>query len=268
VLDDTGYASVGTDYKRKSRVTPTIIYVTTEGKGKTRKTKKVLIDQKQVVFYSKKYAERARHKREEVLKKATDLIANPSKYSKATSCGASAYVKGLSFDKDTGEIIEPGRILGIDTEKVREDEQLDGYYAIVTSEINETDDHIIDLYRGLWRIEETFKITKSNLVARPVYLWNKEHIEAHFLICFIALVMLRIVEHRLGHRYPAHRILETVRSVECSNVDTNTWLFDYSDEITDALNREFDLNLGKKFMTSQQIRESLGSTKKLVEAPK
>jgi len=262
VLDEQGYVSIGDDYKKKSRVIPAKIRVTVEGKGKRRKTKQITVDQKQVVFYSKKYADRAKHQREETLKKAADLIANPSKYNKATSYGAAAYVKGLSFNKETGEIIEPGKILGIDMEKVREEERLDGYYAIVSSELDETDERIIDLYRGLWRIEESFKITKSNLTARPVYLKREDHINAHFLICFISLVILRIVEMRLGHRFPASRILETIRNVECSNIDANLWLFDYSDEITDAINGEFHLNLGKKYMKLQHIRESFGMTKK------
>ena len=63
---------------------------------------------------------------------------------------------------------------------------------IVTSELDKTDEEIIDIYRQLWRIEETFKITKSELEARPVYVSRKEHIEAHFLICFIALVLVRL----------------------------------------------------------------------------
>ena len=72
---------------------------------------------------------------------------------------------------------------------------------IVTSELDKTDEEIIDIYRQLWRIEETFKITKSELEARPVYVSRKEHIEAHFLICFIALVLVRLLQERLGKAF-------------------------------------------------------------------
>lgn len=68
---------------------------------------------------------------------------------------------------------------------------------IVSSEFDKTPDEIIDIYRGLWRIEETFKVTKSELDARPVYVSRKEHIEAHFLTCYIALVLSRILQHKL-----------------------------------------------------------------------
>ena len=72
-------------------------------------------------------------------------------------------------------------MLDIDEEKIREEEALDGYYMLLTSEMETSDDEIIDMYRGLWKIEESFKVTKSELEARPVYVWTKEHIEAHFL---------------------------------------------------------------------------------------
>lgn len=68
---------------------------------------------------------------------------------------------------------------------------------IVSSEFDKTPDEIIDIYRDLWRIEETFKVTKSELDARPVYVSRKEHIEAHFLTCYIALVLSRILQHKL-----------------------------------------------------------------------
>lgn len=74
---------------------------------------------------------------------------------------------------------------------------MDRYYVIVTSEFMETDDRIIEMYRGLSRIEEAFKVTKSELETRPVYLSLEDHIKAHFLTCFIALVIARILQQRL-----------------------------------------------------------------------
>ncbi len=161
--------------------------------GKNKK-KKVNVDQKQVVFYSRKYAERSKKQREAVISKALDLIAKPSNYQKATSVGAAGYVKNLEFDKNTGEILDTGKKMLLDEERIRQEERFDGYYAIVTSELDESDDNIIEMYRGLWRIEKSFKITKSNLNARPVNLTIRDHINAHFFICFIALIIARIVE--------------------------------------------------------------------------
>ena len=262
-LKDEGYTQIGDDYKRKSRVVPTEISVTV-GKTKSgrKKTKKVQIDQKQVIFYSKKYAKRSKAQREAVITKALDLIANPSKYNKSASYGASSYVANIEFDKETGEIKETGKKLYLDEEKIRQDELLDGYYAIVSSELDEADDKIIEIYRGLWKIEESFKITKSNLEARPVFLSKKDHINAHFLICFIALVIARITEIRLKNKYSIKVLQETLREVNCSHMDSNHFLFNYANSITDDINDEFNVDIGKKVMSLKEIKKNFGMVKK------
>jgi transposase len=263
VLDDEGYTWIGKDYKRKSRVIPTEINVTV-GKYKNgkNKKKKFQVDQKQVIFYSRKYAERSKKQREAVIAKAVDLISNPSKYQKSTTYGAASYVGNIEFDKNTGEILNTGKKLFLDEAKIKQDEQLDGYYAIVTSELDESDDNIIEMYKGLWKIEESFKITKSNLDARPVYLSRKDHINAHFLICFIALVIARIVEIRLNNEYTIEKIIKTLRSVSCTHVDANHYVFNYADEVTDDINDVFNLNIGQKFMTLGEIKKIFGMAKK------
>jgi len=263
VLNDEGYTWMGKDYKRKSRVIPTEINVTV-GKYKNgkNKKKKFSIDQKQVIFYGEKYAVRSKRKRLEVVAKALDLIADPSKYQKSTSHGAAAYVANIEFDKDTGEVLNTGKKLYLDEAKIKQDELFDGYYAIVTSELDESDDRIIELYRGLWRIEESFKITKSDLDARPVYVRTKAHINAHFLICFLALVVARIVELRLSEKYTIKKILHSLRLVSCSHMDANHYLFDYADDVTDDINDVFGLRIGKKIMTLGEIKKVFASVKK------
>ena len=267
VLEDEGYRWIGKDkdYKIKSRMTPTTINVTV-GKyanGKNKK-KKVTIDQKQVIFYSHKYAVRSKRKREEAITKALDLIADPAKYTKATSHGAAAYVANIDFDKETGEIKDTGKMLFLDKEKIKQDELFDGYYAVVTSEFNESDERIVELYHGLWKIEESFKVTKSHLGARPVYLTLKEHINAHFFICFISLVIARIIEIRLKNKYNIEKILASLRSVSCSHIDTNHYLFDYIDEVTDDINEVFSLDIGKKVMTLKEIKKVFANVKKMM----
>ena len=250
-------------YKKKSRVIPTTIQVTTSHVGAKNSRTKVPIDQKQVVFYSEKYAIRAKKQREELLNKAADLIANPSKYKKSTSYGAAEYVKNLVFDKESGEILDAAaQQWSLDLDKIREEEKCDGYYAIVTSELDETDANIIDAYRGLWKIEESFKITKSTLDARPVYLSRQDHINAHFLICFLALTIGRLTEIRMNHKYPLHRIIETLRAVSGSHLNQNLYVFDYVDEITEDMNKIFGLNFDQKFMTLLEIRKNMGMAKK------
>jgi len=191
-----------------------------------------------------------------------DIIKSPSKYSRATSYGAAGYIKNIAFDKETGEILSPQKLLELDLEKLHEEEALDGYYAIVTSEYKESDDHIIDIYRGLWRIEESFRVTKSDLEARPVFVSREDHINAHFLTCFIALIIARIIELKLDHKYSIGRILESLAKSECTHMKQNYCLFDYFDEILQDIESTFQLDFSKRVRTLGEIKKILASTKK------
>ena len=108
-----------------------------------------------------------------------------------------------------------------------------------------SDDEIIDMYRGLWRIEESFKVTKSELEARPVYVWTKEHIKAHFLTCFVALTIARILENKLERKYSIGTILESLSKAECSLIQQNYYLFDYYDEVLKAEPSNYDVKANK-----------------------
>ncbi|MDR1438481.1 MAG: IS1634 family transposase [Clostridiales bacterium] len=265
VVSESGYSKPADDgFKVKSRVLPVTAKITAGTTKKGNKSKKSvrLEAQKQVVFFSPKYAKRARAQRAEALEKAADLIANPSKYTKATHYGAAAYVKNLEFDKDSGEIVETGKKLSLDAAMVAEEEKYDGYYAIATSETGESDGRIIEMYRGLWKIEESFKLTKSVLRTRPVYVRRDDHIGGHFLICYIALLLLRLVELRLGGRFPAARIVESMRSANCVRLDRNLYLFHYADEITEAICGAFGTGMDRRVMTLGQIKSCLGGAKK------
>jgi transposase len=263
VLDESGYRQSSDKHKIKSKIVPDLqINVTVGRKGGKNTKKKISVEQKQIVFYGKKYADRAKHKREEAIAKAIEMIKNPAKYRRSFDYGAAGYIENLKIDKETGEISDTDDVLALDLEKIAEEEKYDGYYAIVTSELDDSDEHIIDAYRGLWRIEESFKVTNSVLGARPVYLRTEEHINAHFLVCFIALLIARIVEKRLGNKHTIAEITETLRKASCSRMDQNLWLFDFADGVTDDMNAAFGTDFGRKVMTLGEIRKSLGAAKR------
>ena len=259
VLDEKGYVNKGEDFKIKSRLYPREIKVTATNGKKLKKT----VDEKQIVFYSPKYAEKAKSDREAAILKAKDLIKNPARYNKSTTYGAAKYVKNLTFDAQTGEVLESAKqLLSFDEEKLREEERYDGYYAILTSEYKESDDKIIDIYRGLWRIEESFKITKSDFEGRPVYLSLKEHIDAHFLTCFISLVIVRILEHRLKRKYPVPTILESLKKSSCSLNQENYYLFNFYNHALRDIGQELNIDFSLKNRSLQDIKKILGDTKK------
>ncbi len=171
-------------FTHKSRIHPKTIQVNTTVPGQKKKRKKsVSIDQKQMAYYSEKYAKKQKHDRDIMVARAKDLIKHPKKYDKITAAGSGAYVQNIAFDKSTGEIIE-GRELVLDEAKIAEEEKYDGYYSIVTSELKMSDHEMRETYRGLARIEETFKISKTEFESRPVFVWTNEHIEGHFATCF------------------------------------------------------------------------------------
>lgn len=258
VMNQDGYEWLGSEYKRKERLYPREIKVTGVNGKKITKT----VHEKQVIFYSEKYAKKARTDRAGAIEKARKLVQNPSSYSRATSYGAAGYVKNLEVDKKTGEILKPANVLYLDEEKIKQEEALDGYYVLITSEYKKSSDSIIEMYRGLWRIEESFKITKSDLESRPVYVSRKDHIKAHFLTCFISLVIARILELKLERKYSIGKIIESLLKCSCSNIQQNYYFFDYFDDVLKDIEIATSIDLSTEVRTLKKIKKSLAKTKK------
>lgn len=197
LMDDNGEEVT---FIHKSRIYPKKMKVVRDDLGKTKsgnkKAQYITVDQKQMVYYSQKYADKQKRDRDKIIAKAKDLMKHPDRYTKATSYGVAGYINNLKFVKSTGEVAD-GYDLSLKEDRIKEEEKYDGYYSIVTSEEHLSDIEIRRIYRGLSKIEETFKVTKSGLSGRPVWLSLEEHIQSHFLTCFIALVIVRLLEKRL-----------------------------------------------------------------------
>lgn len=267
VADDSDYEWYGQEYKRKSRVERREIQVDFEKAGKTHK-KKVYVDQRQIVFYSEKYAVRAKAKRKAALLKAARIIENPSAYTRAASYGAMKYVMNIEFDKNTGEVKPSKSVPCLDFEAIAEEEKYDGYYAIVTNLFDEgknkgkyADGQIIDIYRGLWRVEDSFRITKSELDARPVYLSRKDRIKAHFLTCFISLVIVRLIQKATNHAYSPEKLIEAMNQISCAHEGGNLYLFNYRSDISDALGAAFGIDFTKLRLTRSEIKKNIADVK-------
>lgn len=263
VLNQTGYtARDGTpltdeyDFKIKERFIARDITVTMQ--NGTKRKKKVY--EKQIVFWSKKHMLKQRAERDEILKRSTDLVSNPDKYTRVTTYGAAAYVKNLEYDKSTGEVLTQ-KLLVLDEERIADEERFDGYYSIVTSERYMDSDEIVSTYRGLWEIEETFQLTKSDLHARPVYVRDKAHINAHFLICFLALTIMRLIQKCTNREYSAEKIIECLNSISCIHEMENIFLFGYRSHLSDLLGSVFDINFRKKRLLRSEIKNISATSK-------
>ena len=265
VLERDGYCDKNgkpvddnTEFMIKSRRIAREINVTTENGKIVQKT----VYEKQVVFWSKKYADKAKADREKVALKALALVNEPQKYNAATSYGAAKYVKNLTIDKKTKKPITTGKQLSLDEAKLLEESKLDGFYAIVTSELNLSDQQIIDTYRGLWEIEETFRITKGSLEARPVYVSRSDRIKAHFLTCYIALVIMRILQKQTGRLYSCDKIVDCLNRISCSKEQDNIYLFDYRSKISEDIGTALGIDFNKRRLRVCDIKNLIARSKK------
>ena len=246
-----GYEKKNVIFKHKSRIYPKELNVTVN--KETGKKEKVRTDQKQMVYYSQKYADKQKRDRNLMIERAKDLIANPKKYNRVTASGSAAYINNIKFDKQTGAIAD-GLNLSLKLDKIKEEEKYDGYYSIVTSELNMSDKELRDRYRGLSKIEETFKITKSELNTRPVLVWTKEHIESHFLTCFVALVITRLLEIKLGKKYSIHKIIDSIKKYNTITIEHDICMQTYNDEIINDFKKIFNIDFSRKYLTLSEIK--------------
>lgn len=260
VLSEEGYArnAEGT-YKVKGRVGEKAVYVT----GEDGRRRRVKVPVKQVAFWSRDFAERSRAERAKVVEKSLRAIERGDAASAAARSGV-RYARDVPIVRETGEAAQHNWVL--DEAAVEEDARYDGYYCIVTSEQDMADGEVIDCYRGLWRIEESFRVVKGDLGARPVYCSTEPHIRAHFLVCFLALLVMRLmqadVERATGSRPSAAAVQEALAGVVGHRLDANHWLFDYRTDLTDALGDAAGVDLTRRVRSKGQVRDIMASVRK------
>ena len=256
VLDDAGYEeSAPGSFKVKSRVSEKAVYVA-GGDGKRRR---VMVPVKEVAFWSRDYFERSRRERERVVEKSRAAVARGDLSSAAAKTSV-RYAKDVPVVRETGEAAAHNWV--IDEGRIAADEAMDGYYCIVTSEQDMDDREVIDAYRGLWRIEESFRVMKGDFDARPVYCSTESHIRAHFLVCYVALLAMRLMQLDTGRRYSAAQISEALAGVTGHLMDRNLYLFDYRTDLTDELAEAVGIDLSRQVLTRGQIRSIMADVKK------
>ena len=206
LFDDSLYTVVNEDYKYQT-FEEDYDGVDSDGKKITRK-RKVLI------YWNGAAARREKKQRDEKLKKAEKALSN-----KAYLCshGYDKFINKINSVSTTGEVAD-NTVLSVDYEKASEESKFDGYFAIVTSELHYDEKKIREIYHGLWRIEESFRITKSDLAARPMYVRTENHIKGHILICFVALTILRILQHKMNYSLSVERIVRALNMCSCSEI--------------------------------------------------
>ena len=245
-------------FRMKSRPYPQEFWVTHADDKK----RQIPLNVKQIVCYNELYARRQKHKRAEVLEKAQKIIANPKRYDKKDAKGALRYVRDIEYDPETGECISTKHIPYLDLDKVIEDEKYDGYYAIITSEMNMPDHEVVKAYHELWEIERSFRITKSDLETRPVHLSLEQRIEAHFLTCFVALLLLRLLCKRLDGKHGPEQVIQSLRKYQACFIKDNVFKVTYYDQIIKDIGDRLNLTLNRRFLRTGEIKQLVADTKR------
>ena len=189
---DEGYIQTSEDFKYKSR----IVKRTVKDEAGWSRT----IEERVVVYWSRKFQARSEKENKKFLDFLKRLEETPENFriTAMQSKRLRKFFKKECVNQKTGEIVDSTDIKAfIDFDKVREYRGSMGYYQIVTSELTMEPQQVIDRYHGLTQIEDQFRVMKGDLDTRPLYVRTPEHVEAHLLICMIALIMLRIIQKRL-----------------------------------------------------------------------
>ena len=216
-----------------------------------------------ITTYSPKYKAYQRKIRSRQIERAEKLIATPGRKRKGKNQNdPMRFIKKTSITPD-GEIAEK-QIYGLDEEQIQKEEMYDGFYAVITNLEGDVSE-IIKINKQRWEIEENFRIMKTEFEARPVYVRRDDRIKAHFMTCYISLLLYRLLEKKIGNAYTANQILGTLRSMQMTLLNTASgYIPSYTrTELTDALHKTFGFRTDYEFITKSSMRTIIKETKQI-----
>jgi len=219
------------------------------------------MDETMIVTYSPKYKKYRQTIRSRQVERAEKIISNPGKKRKGkTQNDPARFIKEISVTDD-GEIARHNEY-GLDTERIQEEAQYDGFYAVITNLEGDIGE-ILRINRQRWEIEENFRIMKTEFEARPVYVRREDRIKAHFLICYISLLVYRLLEKKLNSSYTCEEILSALRSMQMTLLSGNSgYTPSYKrTDLTDLLHKEFNFHTDFEFISKSTMRSIIKSTK-------
>lgn len=219
------------------------------------------VKERLIVTYSPKYAIYQKKIRNKQLERAIKMIDKKGKLKKnrKNPNDPARFIEKIATDKN-GEIIE--EYYTLDINKIREEEMYDGFYAITTNLEDDDIKSIIEVSERRWQIEECFRIMKTDFKARPVYLHNEDRIKAHFLTCFISLIIYRLLADKLDNKYTVSETLKTLREMELVDTQYNGYIPAYKrTQITDELHQLFGFRTDYEIIGKKKMRNIIKNTK-------
>ena len=219
------------------------------------------LEQRLIVTYSVKYQEYQKSIREKQLDRARKLIeTNPKKIGKAKQNDFKRFIE-TTVTTPQGEVAEENHY-NINEEKIIEESKYDGLYAVCTN-LEDDANSIIKTNHNRWEIEESFRIMKSEFKSRPVYLSRDDRIKAHFVTCFLALLVFRYLEKKLNNEYTAYEIIETLKEMNLKLENNGYYSPIYTrTNLTDKLHDEYQFRTDYEILSEKNLKKIFSSTKK------
>ena len=211
------------------------------------------LHQRLIITYSPKYALYQKTIRDKQIERAQKMLDSGNTKKNRKNPNDPARFIGTTATTKEGEIAEIQHYL--DKNKIEEESQYDGLYAVCTDLLDDEVSDILKVSEGRWPIEECFRIMKTDFSARPVYLQDKNRIKAHFLICFLALTIYRYLEKKLDSKYTCEELLETLKAMNFAEVQEQGFIPLYKREsITDALHDACGFRTDYQFITKSKMK--------------
>lgn len=221
----------------------------------------ISFDQTLIVTYSLQTKKYQRYIRQRQIERAQKLLNNPAQADRNTQTDVKRFIKKTNITSD-GEIANK-KIYELNEDAINEEARYDGFYAVCTN-LDDDPSEIARINHDRWEIEEAFRIMKTEFEARPVYLRRDDRIEAHFLTCFIALMIYRILEKKLDNKYTCEEIIKTLRKMDMRKVGNQGYIPAYTrTELTDALHTSAGIRTDYELTTPKAMAGIIRRTKGL-----
>ncbi len=217
------------------------------------------IEQRLIITFSPKYQEYQRHIREKQIQRAINIIEkNPKKIKSNNENDPKRFIEVVSTTK-YGEVADENNY-SLNKDKINEEAQYDGLYAVCTN-LEDDVSEIIKINKRRWEIEESFRIMKSEFKARPVYLSREDRIKAHFLTCFLSLVIFRYLEKKLDEKYTVSQIIDTLKNYNL-NLIGNDYIPSYTrTDLTDLFHTIYNFRTDYQIISEKNIKKICKQTK-------
>lgn len=217
------------------------------------------LEQRIIISYCVKQRNYQRELRNRQVERAIKIIdGNAAKTRNMNS--PTRFIEEIQTTLD-GEVAEKSNKT-LNTSKIAEEQMYDGFYAVCTT-LEDDIGTIIKINRRRWEIEESFRIMKSEFKARPVFMQKDSRIRAHFMTCFLALIVFRMMEKKLDGRYTVSEIISTLQSMKFQRIKGLGYIPCYTrNEITDALHEAFGFRTDSQIISEKKVKEIIKLTKK------